>query len=75
LPDKVKGEELRGLLNEELPKDMRCFAICEVNWSFNSKNATSNREYSYYLPTFMLDQITNSYLGPPLEALFKKKDE
>lgn len=70
----MKSEEFRVLVNEELPSDMKCFAICDVGWSFNSKNLTSNREYSYYLPTFMLSSISDSYLGPDLKEIFARKD-
>jgi len=36
---------------------------------------TSNREYSYYLPTFMLQSLKQNYLGSPLEEVLKRKDE
>jgi tRNA U38,U39,U40 pseudouridine synthase TruA len=74
-PQEMVAEEFRQLVNKELPADMKCFAIMNTSWAFNSKNLTSSREYSYYLPTFMLKPITESYLGHPLEELFKKQDE
>ena len=37
----------------------------QVSNNFNAKNATSYREYSYYLPTFMLTPISELYLASP----------
>lgn len=39
------------------------FCVIEVSNRFNAKNCTSHREYSYYLPTFLLSSITELYLG------------
>ena len=43
--------------------EIRVFCVIEVGNRFNSKNCTSNREYSYYLPSFLLANITQLYLG------------
>jgi len=50
-------EEHRAKINEQLPKDQRIFAFFPVGMRFNAKNCTSHREYSYFLPTFMLQPI------------------
>ena len=44
--------------------------------NFNAKNATSYREYSYYLPTFMLTSISELYLAsPPKEPTVKEENK
>jgi len=56
------------------------FCIIEVSNRFNSKNNTSHREYSYYLPTFLLASINEFYLGKlgtdlkPEEQILKEED-
>ena len=49
----------------------------QVANNFNAKNATSYREYSYYLPTFMLTPISQLYLATPpkIEELVKAEEE
>lgn len=65
-------EEFREKLNKEIPEDVRVFTVMEVSSRFNAKTTTSHREYSYYLPTFMLKSINEHYLGT---GLFDKKKE
>ena len=48
--------EMKKILNEVLPKDIRVFRIIEVNNHFDSKDNNNNREYHYILPTFLLEQ-------------------
>ena len=58
-------DELRLKVNKELPEDIKIFCLMQVANNFNAKNATSYREYSYYLPTFMLTPINQLYLATP----------
>jgi tRNA U38,U39,U40 pseudouridine synthase TruA len=51
-----------------LPEDIVIFCILEVSNSFNAKLRTSNREYSYYLPSFMLTSINEMFLGNPEQS-------
>lgn len=39
------------------------FCVLEVSNRFNAKINTSYREYSYYLPTYVLNPIDKCYLG------------
>ena len=43
--------------------EIKVFCVIEVSNRFNAKNCTSHREYSYYLPTFLLSSINQLYLG------------
>ena len=43
--------------------EIKVFCVIEVSNRFNAKNSTSHRDYSYYLPTFLLAPITEFYLG------------
>lgn len=63
LPKNPDLEILRFDLNAALPEDVRVFCIIDVSNRFNAKNCTSDREYSYYLPTFMLTSINHLFLG------------
>lgn len=64
--DKADEEEsFRARLNALLPKDVKVFCVIRSSNRFNAKNCTSNREYSYYLPSFMLTKITDLYFGHP----------
>ena len=63
IPKNQDYEELRETLNKSLPNDVKVFCIIEVSNRFNAKNFTSNREYSYFLPTFMLTSIHHLFLG------------
>ena len=56
-------EVFRAKLNAELPKDVKVFCALRCSNRFNAKNCTSNREYSYYLPSFLLTKITDLYFG------------
>ena len=47
-------EVFRARLNAILPPDVRVFCVVRCSNRFNAKICTSNREYSYYLPSFML---------------------
>jgi|LauGreDrversion4_2_1035121.scaffolds.fasta_scaffold326949_1 tRNA U38,U39,U40 pseudouridine synthase TruA len=56
-------EAFRAKLNAHLPEDVKVFCVCRCSNRFNAKNCTSNREYSYYLPSFLLTKITDLYFG------------
>jgi tRNA U38,U39,U40 pseudouridine synthase TruA len=43
--------------------EIKVFCVIEVSNRFNSKNQTSHRDYSYYLPTFLLAPIPEFFLG------------
>ena len=43
--------------------EVKVFCVICVSNRFNAKNCTSHREYSYYLPTFMISSINKFYLG------------
>ncbi len=65
--DKSEDEEhFRDRLNAILPKDVKVFCVVRCANRFNAKNCTSNREYSYYLPSFMLTKINDLYFGSPV---------
>ena len=71
-------EDLRLKLNEALPSDVKIFSLLQVSNKFNAKNCTSYREYSYFLPTFMLTPLKQLYLNTPLREITeeeKKKEE
>ena len=56
-------DDLRQKLNyEALPSDIKIFSLLQVSNKFNAKNCTSYREYSYFLPTFMLTSLKELYL-------------
>jgi len=56
----------RKRINDQLPKDQKIFAMFPVGNRFNAKNCTSHREYSYFLPSFMLRPLTEqTFLGKP----------
>lgn len=55
--DENQDEEVRKELNNALPDDITVFAIIRPSNRFNSKLNADDREYSYYLPTFMLRSI------------------
>lgn len=57
------NQALRDLLPEENKEEIKVFCVLEVSNRFNAKINTSYREYSYYLPTFMLNPIDHCYLG------------
>lgn len=60
--------------------EVKVFCVIEVSNRFNAKNNTSHREYSYYLPTFMLASNKEFYLGKlgtgmkPEEQVLKQED-
>lgn len=59
-------EDLRLKLNNEaLPSDIKIFSMMLVAGKFNPKNMCNFREYSYFLPTFMLTPIKNLHLNTP----------
>ena len=62
-------EDLRLQLNEVLPSDVKVFSLLFVSNRFHAKNFTSFREYSYFLPTFMLTPITSLYLAAPIRPM------
>jgi tRNA pseudouridine38-40 synthase len=52
-----EDEDFRRKLNDLLPEDIKVFAIVRPTNRFNTKLNADDREYSYYLPTFMLRHI------------------
>ena len=69
-------EDLRAKINEDLPEDIKVFCMLHVSNNFNAKNCTSYREYSYYLPTFLLTSIQKLNLSsPPKEVDEEEKKE
>ncbi len=66
-------EVIRQDLNKVLPKDVRVFSVLPVANRFDAKTNTSDREYSYFLPTFMLTKISEMNLESPPKTL--KADE
>ena len=52
-------------MNSLLPKDVKIFAVVPAANRFDAKLATSHREYSYFLPTFMLTSIKKMNLESP----------
>ena len=58
-------EDLRLQVNEALPADVKIFSLFSVANRFNAKNCTNYREYSYFLPTFMLTGIDELNLSTP----------
>jgi tRNA pseudouridine(38-40) synthase len=74
------NEKIRELLPEGKKDEVKCFCVLEVSNRFNAKINTSYREYSYYLPTFMLNPIDKCYVGKQgtdlkPEEQIKPKDE
>ena len=51
--------EMKRIVNEELPDDVKVFKIIEMSRTFDSKNNNNNREYHYILPSFMLEPKVN----------------
>jgi tRNA pseudouridine(38-40) synthase len=58
-------EDLREVLNKELPQDIKIFCLTPISQRFDAKNCTSHRVYSYFLPTFTLVPIQDIYLATP----------
>jgi tRNA U38,U39,U40 pseudouridine synthase TruA len=56
-------EVFRGKLNAILPKDIKVFCVVRCSNRFNAKITTSSREYSYYLPSFMLTKMSELFFG------------
>ena len=66
--DKDESEEsYRAKLNANLPKDVKVFCVIRCSNRFNAKYCTSDREYSYYLPSFMLTKISDLFFGTSLD--------
>ena len=62
-------EPMRLTMNSLLPKDIKIFTLLSVAHRFDSKTATSHREYSYFLPTYTLTAIRDLNLeSPPKQA-------
>ena len=76
-------ENLNTALNARLPQkdEIKVFCCIEVSNRFNAKTNTSYREYSYYLPTFLLGSIKKFYVGKkgsglqPEEQVMPKQEE
>lgn len=60
---------MRLQLNEMLPKDVTLFSVLPVAARFDSKINTSHREYSYFLPTYMLMSIKEMCLESPPKTI------
>ena len=74
--EKEEDEEaFRAKLNAHLPEDVKVFCVCRCSNRFNAKNCTSNREYSYYLPSFLLTKITDLYFGSGNPRKPEQKDD
>lgn len=56
---------MRVALNKLLPNDVKIFTVLPVSARFDSKTNTSHREYSYYLPTYMLTHVSQMNLESP----------
>ena len=57
------NEALEKRLPEKNKHEVKVFCVIEVSNRFNAKNNTSYREYSYYLPSFLLASNKSIYLG------------
>jgi tRNA U38,U39,U40 pseudouridine synthase TruA len=62
-------------MNSLLPKDIKMFAILPVANRFDAKLTTSHREYSYFLPTFMLNPINEMNLESPPKPMHDNNNE
>ena len=62
-------------MNSLLPKDVKVFAIVPAANRFDAKLATSHREYSYFLPTFMLTPINKLNLESPPKPKLEQADD
>jgi tRNA pseudouridine38-40 synthase len=62
-----EDEDFRKLLNQELPEDMKVFCIVRPTNRFNAKLNADDREYSYYLPTFMLRNMNEGWYGAGIQ--------
>jgi tRNA pseudouridine38-40 synthase len=67
-------EPMRLTLNSLLPADIKVFTLLQVAHRFDSKLNTSHREYSYFLPTFMLTSIKEMDLESPPKQTTEAKD-
>lgn len=52
---KMSEEDMKNLINANLPKDIKIFRMIEMSRTFDSKGDNNNREYHYILPSFMLE--------------------
>lgn len=62
-------EDMKKMLNNDLPSDIKIFKLLEVSTGFDSKDSNNFREYHYILPTFCLQpksQENKSRLTPEL---------
>ena len=60
---------MRVALNLLLPSDVKIFTLLPVSTRFCAKTNTSHREYSYYLPTYMLTSIKEMNLESPAKPV------
>lgn len=63
--EEKKFEELRAEINAALPPEIKVFCLAPVSQRFDSKNCTSHRVYSYFLPSYTLLPIQQLYLATP----------
>lgn len=56
--------DIKRIVNEQLPKDIKIFRVIEVSNSFDSKASNNNREYHYIIPSFMLEPKSLSISSP-----------
>jgi tRNA U38,U39,U40 pseudouridine synthase TruA len=52
-----------------LPEDLRVFCIIPCANRFDAKCSTSHREYSYFLPSFLLSKISDLNLESPSKPI------
>jgi len=62
-------EPARLLINEALPKDVKLFSIMPVANKFDAHTSASHREYSYFLPSFLLLPINELNLESPKKTV------
>jgi tRNA pseudouridine38-40 synthase len=51
----ISEDDMKKMINEELPKDIKVFRIIEVSRSYDAKDTNNFREYHYILPSFILE--------------------
>jgi tRNA pseudouridine38-40 synthase len=50
-------DDIKKMLNVDLPSDIKVFKVLEVSGGFDSKDSNNFREYHYILPTFCLEPV------------------
>ncbi len=62
-------------MNAELPEDIKVFCIVRPTSRFNTKINADDREYSYYLPTFMLRSINEGWYGAGIQKAKRAEEQ